>query len=127
VHLTASLEGQASDRRYWVRTKQSRNQRKLDWQNALDRELYKMCTMCGITKARCDDTSLFRTNCKIGFNTPTCKPQPSSAPLKKAAVCIKINCATSSKQTCFSKTNAQKMYNIKRSSNDIEDTGCSLK
>ena len=127
MQLTASLGWQASERRYWVRTIQSRNQRKLDWQNASDSELYKMCTMCGITKTRCNDTSLFRTNCTIGFNAPTGKPQPSSAPLKKAAICIKINCANSWKQTCFYKTTAQKMYNIKRSSNDIEDTGFSLK
>jgi hypothetical protein len=126
VHLTASLEGKASERRYWVRTKQIRNQRELDWQNASDRELYKMCTLCGITTTRCNDTSLFRTNCTVGFNAPTCKPQPSSVPLKKAAVCIKINLATSWKQTCFYKTTARKVYNIKHSSNEIEDTGCSL-
>ena len=82
--------------------------------------------MCGITKPRYKETSLFRTNCAIGFNAPTCKPQPSSAPLKKAALCIKITRATSWKRNCFYKTAARKMYNIKSSSKEIEDTGCSL-
>ena len=50
-----------------------------------------------------------------------------SVPLKKAMVCIKINRATSSKQTCFYKKTARKLYSIEHSSNGIEDTGCSLK